>query len=266
MRMSGLTKYTKSTIIAALRDIRSRGWLKSCRNVHNDGAIGNTLEDLLGISENNLPLPNAAEWELKTQRKDTSALLTLFHLEPSPRGLHITDYLISNYGWKHRYAGIKYQDSEKSFRQTLSYMKPTSRGFFIDIDTDSSRIVVRFDPSCIDDELTGWKNDLIAHNRIKYDNDYLPYWGFNDVYHKAGIKLGNCFYVLADVKKEGEDYFYRYSDIMQMSGFTLDKFLSNITDGNILIDFDARTSHNHGTKFRIKQNAIPLLYEDVIHI
>ena len=200
--MSGITKYTKSTIIAALRKIRSDGWIKSCRNVHNDGAIGNTLEDLLGISENNLPLPNAAEWELKTQRKNTSALLTLFHLEPS----------------------------------------------------------------CIDDELTDWKNDLIAQNRIKYDNDYLPYWGFHDVYHKAGIKLGNCFYVLAEVKKEGEDYFYRYSDIMQMSGFTLDEFLSNITDGNILIDFDARTSHNHGTKFRIKQNAIPLLYKDVIYI
>lgn len=264
--MSGITKFTKSTIISALRDIRSKGWIKSHRNVHNDGAIGNTLEDLLGISENNLPLPNTAEWELKTQRKNTNALLTLFHLEPSPRGLHITDYLISNYGWRHKDAGTKYPDSEKSFRQTLSYRKPTSRGFFIDIDTDNSRIVVRFDPSRIGDELIDRKNDLIAENRIRYDDDYVPYWGFHDVYHKAGIKLGNCFYVSADVKKEGEDYFYRYQDIMQMSGFTLDKFLSNIIDGNILIDFDARTGHNHGTKFRIKQNALPLLYEDVMQI
>ena len=94
--MSGIAKFTKSTIISALRDIRSIGWIKSHRNVHNDGAIGNTLEDLLGISENNLPLPNAAEWELKTQRKGTTALLTLFHLEPSPRALHIADYLDYN--------------------------------------------------------------------------------------------------------------------------------------------------------------------------
>ena len=104
---------------------------------------------------------------------------------------------------------------------------------------------------------------MIVGNRIKYDDDYVPYWGFHDVYHKAGIKLGNCFYVSADVKKEGEDYFYRYSDIMQLSGFTLDRFLLNIRDGNILIDFDARTGHNHGTKFRIRQNALPFLYEDV---
>ena len=87
--MSGIKKYTKSTIIAALKEIRSRGWVKSHRNSNNDGAVGNTLEDLLGIQENNLPLPNAAEWELKTQKRSTTSLLTLFHLEPLPRGLHI---------------------------------------------------------------------------------------------------------------------------------------------------------------------------------
>ena len=49
--MSAITKYTKSTIIAALKDIRSQGWIRSRRNVHNDGAIGNTLEDLLAITK-----------------------------------------------------------------------------------------------------------------------------------------------------------------------------------------------------------------------
>ncbi len=44
------------------------------------------LEDLLGIEENNLPIPNAAEWELKAQRANTSALTTLFHIEPQPLG------------------------------------------------------------------------------------------------------------------------------------------------------------------------------------
>lgn len=72
-----VTKYTKRTLIAALKEIRNLGWIKNCRNTNNDGAIGNTLEDLLGITENNLPLPNAAEWELKTQRRNTTALLTL---------------------------------------------------------------------------------------------------------------------------------------------------------------------------------------------
>ena len=189
--MPNITKYTKSTIIAALKDIRSRGWIKSTRNAHNDGAIGNTLEDLLGIQENNLPIPNASEWELKTQRRNTTALLTLFHLEPSPRALHIADYLLANYGWRHKEAGKKYPENEKSFRQTLSYLKPTVRGFFADVDDVNRRIVVRFDPTQISGELSDWKNMLTADRNIEYDEDYIPYWGFDEVYHKAGIKLGN---------------------------------------------------------------------------
>ena len=253
---------TKSTIITALKEIRSRGWIRSRRNVHNDGAIGNTLEDLLGISENNLPLPSAAEWELKTRRRNTTALLTLFHLEPSPRGLHIADYLVSNYGWPHKNAGTKYPDDEKSFRQTVSYRKPTSRGFFSDIDDINKRITVRFDPSRIDDELADWKDKLTKSGLTEYDEDYVPYWGIYDLYHKAGVKMGNCFYVLADVMEENGQYFYKYSEIMQLSGFSLYKFLHSFMEGDIFIDFDARTGHNHGTKFRIKQHAIPSLYEN----
>ncbi|MBQ3654935.1 MAG: MvaI/BcnI restriction endonuclease family protein [Synergistaceae bacterium] len=264
--MSDTTRFTKSTIIAALRNIRSLGWIKNHRNVHNDGAIGNTLEDLLGIEENNLPLPNAAEWELKTQRRNTTALLTLFHLEPSPKALHIADYLLSNYGWRHKGAGTRYPDTEKSFRQTLSYMNPTVRGFFVDIDDNNRRVIIGFDPTKIDDEFADWRDILSATGMMNYDKDYVPYWGFDDLYHKAGVKLGNCFYVSADVKEENGEYFYRYSEIMQLSGFTLDKFLCSIRAGNILIDFDARTGHNHGTKFRIKPNAVPLLYENVRHI
>ena len=47
--------YTKESLINELRDIRQRGWILSGRH-GNDGAVGNTLEDLLGIEENNLPI------------------------------------------------------------------------------------------------------------------------------------------------------------------------------------------------------------------
>ena len=43
--------------------------------------------------------------------------------------------------------------------------------------------------------------------------------------------------------------------------FSLDKFLSQIEKGNVLVDFDARTGHNHGTKFRLRQDKLPDLYE-----
>ena len=56
------------------------------------------------------------------------------------------------------------------------------------------------------------------------------------MYHKAGVKLGNCFYVSADIKKEDGEYFFRYSDIMQLSGFSLGKFLCSIRAGNIFYE------------------------------
>jgi hypothetical protein len=44
--------------------------------------------------------------------------------------------------------------------------------------------------------------------------------------------------------------------------FSFDKFLEQIEKGNILVDFDARTGHNHGTKFRMRQNCLPFLYKE----
>ncbi|HRI30588.1 MAG TPA: MvaI/BcnI family restriction endonuclease [Candidatus Kapabacteria bacterium] len=38
--------------------------------------------------------------------------------------------------------------------------------------------------------------------------------------------------------------------------------LNELDNGNILVDFDARTDHNHGTKFRMRQNCLPSLYEE----
>jgi hypothetical protein len=59
--------YTKEELIEKLRGIKSMGWIPN-RRPGNVGGVGNTLEDLLGIEENNPPIPNASEWELKCQR------------------------------------------------------------------------------------------------------------------------------------------------------------------------------------------------------
>src|ERR1044071_1094288 len=59
--------YTKEALTARLQAIAEMGWVPNIRH-GNHGGIGNTLEQLLGIKENNLPIPNAAEWELKAAR------------------------------------------------------------------------------------------------------------------------------------------------------------------------------------------------------
>jgi MvaI/BcnI restriction endonuclease family len=60
-----MTIYSKDQLIERFNEIAAQGWIPNARH-GNHGGIGNTLEDLLGIEENNLPIPNAAEWELKS--------------------------------------------------------------------------------------------------------------------------------------------------------------------------------------------------------
>jgi hypothetical protein len=51
-----------------------------------------------------------------------------------------------------------------------------------------------------------------------------------------------------------------------LQGFSLVKFLEGIKQGFILVDFDARTGHNHGTKFRLRRNRLADLYDSVEEI
>ena len=247
-----------------LNKIRELGWIENQRP-DSDGGVGNTLEYLLGIEENNLPLPNAGEWEMKVQRKDTSSLITLFHMEPSPRAFKfVSKILLPKYGWTHEHAGERYPPSEMSFRQTLTSGKWTNRGFTISVNRNLQRVEVLFDRNRADDEMHRlWiANKVTGLEKLSP----TPYWGFDDLYCKAGTKLVKTLYATAERKKEHGREYFRYTDFLMLEGFSKEKFLSAIESGLILVDFDARTGHNHGTKFRLKQSAYSDLYGSVKRI
>lgn len=189
--------YTKKSLVEALKEIRHKGWIPTGRN-NNDGGVGNTLEDLLGIEENNLPLPNAAEWELKAQKKGTTSLVTLFHMEPSPRAFKfIPSILLPEFGWKHQEAGVKYPRTEKSFRQTICANSNSNRGFTIQVDRGEKKVLVSFDTNKIDTNVHPEWNMFVSKKTLETQ----PYWGFDDLFHKVGTKLHNCFFVRAESKK-----------------------------------------------------------------
>jgi len=257
--------YTKESLIEEFKRIESLGWIENQRH-GNDGGVGNTLEDLLGISENNLPIPNAAEWELKAQRQNTGSLTTLFHIEPSPRALNLVpQVLLLNYGWKHKQAGNAYPANEKSFRATLNGVSATDRGFMVKIDRHNRKVLISFDSSKVGKNHSEWLKTVSNKVGLRELNPQ-PYWGFDDLAHKAGTKLLNCFYVQAAVKRVGGKEYYHYNKVQMLQRFSFDGFLVQIENGNVLIDFDARTGHNHGTKFRMRQNCLPNLYERVTTI
>jgi len=254
--------YTKDELIRKLQQLSAMGWVRNGR-FGNYGGIGNTLEDYLGITENNLPIPNAAEWELKTQRGHTQALTTLFHLEPSPRALQfVSDMLLPLYGWKHKGAGTKYPNTEMSFRQTISGVVHSDRGFIVKVDRNQAKVLISFDADKVDVRHERWKRDV--QSRVgPGELNPQPYWGFKDLEHKAGTKLLNCFYVQAEVKRENGQEYYWYNRIQMLQEFDFEGFLQAIEIGILFVDFDARSGHNHGTKFRLRQNNWPLLYKSV---
>lgn len=261
-----LQAFSKEELIEKFKEIYAKGWILNKRG-KNDGAVGNTLEDLLGIPENNLPIPNAAEWELKAQRATTSSLLTMFHMEPSPRAMKVvSDILLQKYGWPSAEAGKKYPEDEKSFRGTLNAQNFTDRGFKVHVNDKERRVEIVFDSSITDERHAEWKQSVL--NRVGHLNnfDIIPYWGFDDLFHKAGVKLTNCFYVQADEKTEGKGKkkknYFLYNYVLKLSQFDQNKFIEAIRAGKVYVDFDARTGHNHGTKFRIRYTDIPSLYKN----
>lgn len=122
--------------------------------------------------------------------------------------------------------------------------------------------MVSFDANSVSEKHSKWLKSVekrVGLGELKPQ----PYWGFNDLFHKAGTKLLNCFYVQAQVKRvKGREY-YHYTNILMLRSFSLDKFLNGIKQGFVLVDFDARTGHNHGTKFRLRQNRFPNLYDEI---
>jgi len=251
---------SKEQLIDKLVEIRAMGWVANARP-GNAGGIGNTLEDLLGITENNLPIPNAAEWELKCQRIGTSSLTTLFHMEPSPRVYKfVPKMLLPFYGWKHETI-----PHEMSFRQTLNGLSSTDRGFKAVVDHNARKVMISFNSNAVDPRHSEWLRSVKERVGLA-ELHPQPYWGFDDLFHKAGTKLLNCFYVRAEVtRKSSEEYFW-YKEIMILEKFNLEHFLTAIESAQVLIDFDARTGHNHGTKFRLRQDGLPNLYTEVVRI
>jgi hypothetical protein len=61
--------------------IKEMGWIQTHRS--GPTGVGKTLEDLLGIPENNLDQPDFGDYELKSCRIDSQSMLTMFTRAPS---------------------------------------------------------------------------------------------------------------------------------------------------------------------------------------
>jgi hypothetical protein len=172
---------------------------------------------------------------------------------------YVAQIFLPNYGWPHQQAGAKYSSGENSFRQTISARIYSDRGFSVIVDRTQRKVAITFDAAKIASHHEEWKESV--KTRIGLEQlDPQPYWGFDDLFYKLGSKLHNCFFVKAERKRENKKEFFHYKQIMMLRELSQSKFIAAIESGKIYVDFDARTGHNHGTKFRMTQSVVPSLY------
>lgn len=231
---SAAVNYQK--IILNLREIYKRGFIKTHRA--NDTGIGKTLEDLLGIEENNLKLPDIGDVELKTKRIDSESMLTLATKSPLPRG--VNKVLFEKY---------KYRDKEGHYNlhSTVYGSKFNPQGFKVTLKNDK----------------------LILSNRENIE----AYWAisiFDDVLKSKSDKIILVFADVHGEKKTAEEFFH-YNEAYLLSGLSREKFKHAIAGDQLKIDIrigvyrsGSRKGryHDHGTAFRINKRDFLKLFQN----
>ena len=232
-----MTPPTISELIENLKTLRDSGFVKTHRR--GNTGIGKTLEDLLGVEENNIPGPNGYMTELKAGRRHSASMLTLFTKSPLPKG--VNSMLLTHYGYPYK--------NNNALHTTLSASKfNTLKGepaFRINITTDRVEIV-HYKP---------------------YESMPTPYWD-KETLRKSFLRKypDKLLYVKADSKGRGENEYFHYNEAHLLWGFSFERFTELLTAEDILADIrigqypDGRP-HDHGTGFRIMPDKLDMCFD-----
>ena len=81
--------------------IQRIGWIRSL-NSNNSGGVGLTFEKILGISNNELEIPDYNGIEIKTKRSNSNSYITLFSCKPEGKYYHEVERIKDQYGYPHK--------------------------------------------------------------------------------------------------------------------------------------------------------------------
>lgn len=208
------------TLIAELEKIKNMGYIVSMRK--GNTGIGYTLETLLGITENNIKLPDLGEIELKSKRKNASTPVTMFTFNRAVWKIKQLD-VIKSYGY-----------TDTTGRQALYCFvstKPNQQGLFLKTTKDSLQMFHK------DGNLVAeWQEDSLIGTFLK--------------------KMPALVVVQAETRINSEEREeFHYNEAYLFSKPSAKKLLTMIANDEILVDvrmhINLRGSvRNHGTAFR----------------
>lgn len=219
-----------------LKKIKAMGFVKTHR-AHDTG-IGKTLEDLLGIKENNLRLPDVGDVELKAKRIDSGSMLTVATKSPEPKG--INKVLFEKY---------KYLDKEEKYNlhSTVCGSRKNPQSF---------RVV-------FEDE------KLVLKNKSKIEA-YWPISIFDDVLKAKSDKILLAFAETKGKRKTKNEKFH-FTEAYLLSNLNINKFKSAVESDKLKIDIrigvyrsgkNKGKYHDHGTGFRINKRDFLHLFDN----
>ena len=219
-----------------LNKIKAASFIKTHRI--NDTGIGKTLEDLLGIKENNLQTPDVGNIELKAKRIDSDSMLTIATKSPNPRGVN-----------KRLFSVYKYPDKE-------GYMNLHSTVYGSRENLQSFKVIFE-------------NEKLILKNKFNIDA-YWPISIFNDVLKAKSDQILLVFAETKGEKKSANEEFH-YIEAYLLSHLNMNKFKSAIENDKLKIDIrigsyrsgkNKGKYHDHGTAFRINKRDFLKIFDN----
>lgn len=227
-----------SELESILPSIQDLGYVRTHRS--GNTGIGKTLEDLLGIKENNIAGPNGHQTEIKSSRKDTPSMMTLFTKSPLPVG--VNSQLVKKFG------RVK-KSGKKSLHTTISAI--TRNKLY---GNDGFKAIIN--------------ETQIELDHLDYGSIPVPYWT-REILEAAFLRKYPQYllYVKAKSRGNGSAEEFHFNEAWLMSGFSFENFIDLLNRGIILIDIrlgqykDGRL-HDHGTGFRVKQDNLNLCFEN----
>ncbi len=216
---------------SAFAKVKKQGWVKSKRR--GPTGVGHTLEQLIGLKENNIASPDLGEIELKAHRINSSSMITLFTFNRKVWKMKPLE-AVRNYG-----------TLDKNGRQGLYFtmsLKPNSSGLFLLVEHDA--ISVRHISGKI---VAEWQMEALAKQFSK--------------------KVPALLLVSAFSEMRGDNEWFKYDRAQLLTGTSPDIIRNQIEAGNILVDLrlhdKVTTARNHGTGFRAYEDKLPRLFKKI---
>lgn len=219
---------TLDEFIEKYKEICDLGWIKTHRA--GDTGIGKTLEDLLGIEENNKGEPDFGDYELKASRVKASntSMLTLFTKEPNDSVTKL-------------FEKFSYEEKGKpKLHATLSADKYS---------TIKNNVQLKIN-------IKNNKVSIVDNSQKEY-----AYWEYSALKEQISNKYKNKFiYAKALSRNKEKDEEFRFILAYKVD-INFEKFENLLKEGKIYVDirigrYPNGKIHNHGTGFRVKQDDI----------